>query len=203
MNWRSFFKTGAPSPDAAGFRLPGLRFLAINVLALLALYGLIVQPLRDAMTSGEDSLAERRTTAARYEAIVAQTDAIRAYAKQVAAGNARGEFIPGENEGIVAANLQARLKAAAEQANVSVRSLQMLPSRNVQDVTLLGARLEVAGPLPAIHALARNLEGDAPLLLISDANLRSQLLFGAAADRDLEIEAQFDVLGAAAPRPAQ
>jgi hypothetical protein len=77
----------------------------------------------------------------------------------------------------------------------------MLPSKNIQGATLLGARLEVTGSNAAVHALARNLEGDAPLLLISDADLHSQIpLWGAATDKEAEIEAHFDVLGAAAPQ---
>jgi hypothetical protein len=205
MNWRALLRRpAARSLAGAGVHAPGAAFWAVNALILAALYFLVVQPLRDAVAAGEDSLSERRATLARYETVVAQASAIEAYAKKVAAGNTHGEFIPGENDGIVAANLQARLKAAADDAKVAVRSLQMLPSKTIQGAPLLGARLEVTGSLAAIHALARNLEGDAPLLFISDADLRSQTLFwGGASDKEPEIEAQFDVLGAAAPGPAQ
>jgi hypothetical protein len=205
MNWRALFRrtaTRLSSPN--GFRWPSFQFWAANVLIVVAFFMLIVQPLHDLVAAGDNALAERRAALARYESLAAQAGAIESYAKQVAAGNARGEFIPGENDGIVAANLQARLKAAADDANVAVRSLQMLPSKNIQDATLLGARLEVTGSNAAVHALARNLEGDAPLLLISDVDLRSQIpLWGAATDKEPEIEAHFDVLGAAAPRPTQ
>lgn len=205
MKGRAFFGSSAPRPSEPGrFRLPSLKFWAVNALILAGLYLLVLQPIRDAIASGDEGLADRRSTLARYESVVAQADAIEAYAKEVAAGNARGEFIPGENDGIVAANLQARLKAAADDAKVSVRSLQMLPSKNVQGATLVGARLEVVGPLATVHALARNLEGDAPFLFVTDADLRSQSLFwGAVADKEPEIEAQFDVFGAAAPKTSQ
>ncbi len=197
MNWRALLRRSATRPPSAtGPHLPGAPFWAVNALILAALYFMVAQPLRDAIAAGDDLLSERRATLARYEAVVAQASAIQAYAKQVAAGNAHGEFIPGENDGIVAANLQARLKAAADDAKVAVRSLQMLPSKTIQGASLLGARLEVTGSLAAVHALARNLEGDAPLLFISDADLRSQSMFwGAATDKEPEIEAQFDVLG--------
>jgi hypothetical protein len=175
----------------------------VNGLILVALYLGIIQPIRDVVASGTDSLVEQRMTLARYESVAAQADAIEAYAKQTAASNARGEFIPGDNDGIVAANLQARLKVAADEAIVAVRSLQMLPSKSVQGATMVGARLEVTGSLAAVHALARNLEGGPPLLIITDGDLRSQNLFwGAAADREPQIEAHFDVFGVAAPRPA-
>lgn len=204
MNWRALFlHTEARPPGAVGFRSPSLKFWAVNALILAASYLLVFQPIRDAIAAGDDALAEQRLTLGRYESVAAQASAIESYAKQVATGNERGEFIAGENEGIVAANLQARLKTVAEDAKVAVRSLQMLPSKSVQGASLVGARLEVAGSLPAVHTLARNLESDAPLLIISDANLRTQTLFwGAAVDKEPEIEAIFDVFGAAAPRPA-
>jgi hypothetical protein len=205
MNWRAFFlrAMARPSPSS-GFRPPSFTFWLVNAVILVALNFVIVRPIRDAIASGDDALAERRLTLARYESVVAQAGAIEVFAKQVADGNARGELIPGENDGIIAANLQARLKAAADDAKVTIHSLQMLPSKTVHGATLLGARLEVVGPLAAVHALARNLEGAPPLLVVSDADLRSQILFwGAASDKELEIEAHFDVFGASALRPVQ
>lgn len=189
-------------PPSGQYRLrgPSATFWAVNIALVAALYFMVVEPLRDAVVAGDEGLSERRATLARYEAVVGQAAAIDDYARRVAAGNANGEFIAGDNDGIVAANLQARLKAAADESKVTVRSLQMLPSKSNQDVALVGARLEVAGSLPAIHALARTIEGEAPLLFIADATLRSQATFwGNSGDKDAEIEAQFDVFGAAAP----
>ena len=203
MNWRGWLDRTAACPTGGGFRPPGLKFWAINLAIVAALYLLIVQPLRDAIAAGEDALAERRATLARYEAVVRQARAIDAYAQKVAASNARGEFIAGDNDGIVAANLQARLKSSADGSGVTVRSLQMLPSKEAQGVALVGARLDVSGPLPAVHALARSFESGAPLLLIMEADLRNQSPIWSVAqdpEKAAEIEAQFDVFGAAAPR---
>jgi general secretion pathway protein M len=203
MNWRGLFDKGPRAASQLRLRGPSAMFWAVNIALLAAIYLVILQPLRDAVAAGEDALADRRATLARYEAVVGQAAAIDDYAKQVAASNARGEFIPGENDGIVAANLQARLKAAADDAKIAVRSLQMLPSKTSQGVALVGARLEVTGSVAAVHALARSIESGTPLLFVTDADLRSQSLFwGGASDKEAEIEAQFDVFGVAAPRAA-
>jgi hypothetical protein len=75
----------------------------------------------------------------------------------------------------------------------------MLPSKTMDGATLTGARLDVTGPLPAIHALARALEAPVPLLLITDASLRREnSVWGSQDDKD-QIAAQFDVFGAAKP----
>jgi hypothetical protein len=201
MNWRvSLSKTAPLLASAREFRIAGVKFLAANLAIAAALILLVVQPIRQAIEAGDDALAERRATLARQESIASQAVAVENFAKQTSDDNARADFVPGENDVLVEANLQARLKAAAEEARVSVRSLQMLPSKNIRGLTLVGARLEVTGPLDAVHALARGLETDTPLLTIVETDLRSQSQFWAATlDRPSDIEGQFDVFGAAAP----
>jgi hypothetical protein len=177
-------------------------FLAVNAVILLVLYFGLVEPIRVLLAEGEAGLAERRETLARYQAVTAQATAIADYAKRVTQDNELGEFLAGDNDGLVAANLQARLKAAADEAKVNVRSLQMLPSKTLDSATLTGARLDVTGPLPAIHALARALEGPIPLLLVTDASLRREnSVWGSQEEKEL-IAAQFDVFGAAKPQAA-
>jgi hypothetical protein len=183
-------------------RLHGSKalFLSVNALILLALYFSLVEPIRVLLADREAGLAEHRETLARYEAVTAQGTAISDYARRVAQDNEHGGLLAGDNDGLVAANLQARLKAAADLAQVNVRSLQMLPSKTVDGSILTGARLDVTGPLAAIHALARALEGPVPLLLVTDAALRRESsVWDVQADTDL-VSAQFDVFGAAKPR---
>lgn len=175
-------------------------FLAVNALILFAVDFGLVEPIRAMLADGEAGLAERRETLARYHAVTAQATAIADYAKRVEQDNERGEFLAGDNDGLVAANLQSRLKVAAEEAKVNVRSLQMLPSKNMDGAALTGARLDVSGPLPAIHALARALEGHMPLLLITDATLRRESPAWSLQEEDDQIAAQFDVYGATKPR---
>lgn len=176
-------------------------FAGVNALMLALFYLVVIEPARRLIADGAEMIAQRRSTLARYEAVAAQEAAIGDYARQVAETNARGELIDGDSEGIVNANLQARLKALAEQSKVVVRSIQMLPPRPFQGATLVGARIDVAGPHDAIHALARAIEGEPPLLVIMAASLRGQLaMWGAPNETDQDIEAQFDVYGGAPTR---
>jgi general secretion pathway protein M len=173
-------------------------FAGLN-LALVAIgYLLAVEPVRHILAVNAESLSERSATLARYEAVVAQEAAVQEYAKQIADGNARGELIAGESNGIVNANLQARLKNLAQQSKVTVRSIQMLPAKTVNGATLVGARIEVAGGLATVHALARALEGEPPLLFVMAATLRSQSTpWALPTQNDQDLEAQFDVYAGA------
>lgn len=181
--------------SAAGRRV---AFTGVNLLALLLFYLIFFEPVRLLLADGAAAIAERRQTLARYEAVASHDRQIQAYARQVADINGQGELFDGDSDGVINANLQARLKTIAEQAQVTVRSIQMLPEKPFQGVTLVGARLDVSGSYENIHALARALEGEPPLLIIAAAAIRGQtMLWGAAPEQNAELEAQFDVFGGA------
>ncbi|MCX7899288.1 MAG: type II secretion system protein GspM [Methylocystis sp.] len=174
-------------------------FVGVNLLLLALFYLVVIEPARRMIADGAEDIAQRRATLARYEAVAAQEAAVQDYARQVAESNARGELIDGSSEGIVNANLQARLKTLAEQSKVTVRSIQMLPVKTFNNASLVGARLEATGSLEAVHALARALEGEPPLLIISTAIVRGQtMMWGAPIEAAQDLDAQFDVYGGAA-----
>jgi general secretion pathway protein M len=179
-------------------------FLCANLAFLLVVYVVAVEPLLGVLAEGSEAIAERRATLAGYESIAAQEQAVKDYARQVEESNSRGELLTGESEGVVNANLQARLKALAGEAGATVVSLQALPAKVVSGQSLIGARLDVTGPLEALSRLARSLESDPPLLLVLAASVRKQSGAwndpsegGGAVSGDNTLEGQFDVFGGA------
>ncbi|HEY8162007.1 MAG: type II secretion system protein GspM [Methylocystis sp.] len=195
MNWKGRLN------GVAGQRA---MFIGVNLLALGLVYLVLIEPARRMIADGAEAIAQRRQTLARYEAVAAHDAQIQEYARQVAETNGRGELFDGDSDGVISANLQARLKAIAEGAQVTVRSIQVLPEKSFQGVTLVGARLDVSGIYENIHALARALEGEPPLLIITAATLRGQtMMWGAPQDTQSEIEAQFDVFGGAPQKGRQ
>ncbi|HMK91248.1 MAG TPA: type II secretion system protein GspM [Methylocystis sp.] len=174
-------------------------FIAGHLLALLLLYFLLVDPIRRLLESRAEELQQRQATLSRYESVAGQEAAVKAFAAQVAESNARGELIAGEGEGLVSANLQARLKALAEAANATVRQIQPLPVKNLRGTSLVGFRLDVNAPIDSMHALARALESETPLLLVTSASIRGQTAFWGPAQpaqpTEASLDAQFDVYG--------
>lgn len=176
-------------------------FIGANALLIAIVYFSLGEPVRRALSDSAEALYDRQATLARYEAVAAQERAVQEYAKQVADTNARGALISGESSGVVNANLQARLKTLAQQAGVTIRSIQMLPVKTIRGASLVGARIETAGNFVAVHHFLRALENEPPLLLVTSAILRSQSTFWAGSPKkDQEIEAQFDVYGGAASK---
>jgi len=182
-------------------RLPAVRrgiFVSVNLLAVALFYLIFIEPVRRIVAEGAEAVAERRQTLARYEAVVEHEQQIQDYARQVTNINASGELIDGDSEGVINANLQARLMSIAEASHVTVRSIQMLPEKEFHGVTLVGARIEISGNYVNIHELARAIEGESPLLIITAAALRNNRDFWMATpESELELEAHFDVFGGA------
>ncbi len=183
-------------------RLPLVRrgiFVGANLLALVIFYFLFIEPVRRIVAEGAEAVAERRQTLARYEAVVSHEEQIQDYARQVANINASGELIEGDSEGVINANLQARLKSIAEASRVTVKSIQMLPEKEFRGVTLVGARIQATGSYESIHELARAIEGAPPLLIITTAALRVLDPFWGGGGNQVEqnIDVEFDVFGGA------
>ncbi len=183
-------------------RLPLVRrgiFVGANLLALVIFYFLFIEPVRRIIAEGAEAVAERRQTLARYEAVVSHEEQIKDYARQVANINASGELIEGDSEGVINANLQARLKSIAEASRVTVKSIQMLPEKEFRGVTLVGARIQATGSYESIHELARAIEGAPPLLIITTAALRILDPFWGGGGNQIEqnIDVEFDVFGGA------
>jgi hypothetical protein len=183
-------------------RLPLVRrgiFVGANLLALVIFYFLFIDPIRRIVAEGAEAVAERRQTLARYEAVVSHEEQIQDYARQVANINASGELIEGDSEGVINANLQARLKSIAEASRVTVKSIQMLPEKEFRGVTLVGARIQATGSYENIHELARAIEGAPPLLIITTAALRVLDPFWGGGGNQVEqnIDVEFDVFGGA------
>jgi general secretion pathway protein M len=209
--------------DAEAWR-KRLPFLAANGAFALVVVLVVVAPLYHLFVEGEESLAERRATLARYEAVAGQEAAVREYAREVKEINAHGDLLEGSTAGVIAAALQSKLKTMAESAGVTVRSIQALPPKalavpgappapgagnapqavggagRASPAQLFGARVEVAGTPEAIHSFTRAIETGPPLLIATAATLNQPLMMWRPQGEDApppEISAQIDVYGGA------
>ncbi|HEY8127040.1 MAG TPA: type II secretion system protein GspM [Methylocystis sp.] len=193
MNWKAIRRLSAVRRGI---------FVSVNLLVLALFYLIFIEPVRSFVAEGAEAIAERRQTLARYEAVVSHEEQIQDYARQVADINAGGELIEGDSEGVINANLQARLKLMAEAARVTVKSIQMLPEKEFRGVTLVGARIEAFGSYENVHELARAIESEPPLLIVTAAALRILDPLGGAGPNQAEqnIDVEFDVFGGASQK---
>lgn len=188
-------KLSVPSIDFKHLRRHA-AFIAFNIGVICVFVFGVAPPIVGVLKDGADGIAQRQATLARYEAISAQESAVRDYVKQVKESNAHGDLLEGASSGIVAANLQARLKTLGETAGVTIRSIQALPAKNLGTTPLVGARIDLSGRLEAVHTFVRAIESGPPLLFVMSATLRQQsMAWRLPGDENPEMEAQFDVYG--------
>ena len=143
-----------------------LMVLALPVAAVISLSGLYQSNLSE--------IAERRVEIGHFEAIAH-------YAPQLDAERARSPetthaawFLPDSDPAIAAANLQAKLKGLAQRHNVDVAQARDLKPRARSGLTYIGVGIETSGGAEGIAALLRDIEASVPLLIVGQAQMRSE-----------------------------
>jgi general secretion pathway protein M len=172
-----------------------LAFIAGNLAVGVVIAFAWVLPARDFFAERDRQIIEQRATLARFRAVADQEGAVRSAA--AANGARQGEFLLGKTEGVVSADLQNRLKGMAEAAGAKLRSVRGLPAQSGEQTKYVGSRIELFGPLAAIHRAVYAIESAKPYLFIKGAAIRLSSPIGQiGVPQEPVIEAQLDVFGA-------
>lgn len=171
-------------------------FVGVNLCLLVAVYLLAIRPAVLLLSDQAGRLAQARATLSHYRAIAARDAAVRSYAAHAGDAASSGAFLQGTSDGVINADLQARLKAVADQAGARVVSVRALEPSTDRDTRYLGAHLELTGPVAAIYTALQAIEGREPYLFVDTASLRMPATPpGMAPAQEPSIEAQFDIYG--------
>jgi general secretion pathway protein M len=166
--------------------------LALTVLA----YGVIFEPAAAFLAAQREEMQVQYDLSARYGSIIARKAEVEGLALKMQTEISTEDFLSGASEGVVSANLQARLKSISDAAGASLRSVQALPSRQLDRATFVGARLEISGSLKAVQTTLHVVENNPPFLLVTSCVIRlSPIQRGNPAEVEPEIETQFDAYG--------
>ena len=154
---------------------PIRRIAAVGLLiaALLVLWSTLIAPL-------VDGYASDRAAADRLERVLVRT---RDQRQTIAALEAeladlrkhRGEeeqLLPGSNESIVAAQLQARLRMLIDRAHGELRSAQVLPATTVGHFRKITVRGNIALDLAGVQQVVYDLEAATPYLFIDSLDIK-------------------------------
>jgi general secretion pathway protein M len=176
--------------------LGAVVFIGGHLAALAISYAVLLAPLQQLSRDAADELAERQFVLRRLQSVLAQEKAVTGFAKGVKDLNAQGELLDGSNEGIASANLQSLLQGIASTAGATVKSLRALPPRGTS-APMIGARIEIAGPLRAIHAVVHAIEGNRIIFVVTSAIIRPAQVGREVPGEEPKIDAQFDIYGGA------
>jgi general secretion pathway protein M len=108
-----------------------------------------------------------------------------------------GEFLTGKTDGAIGADLQGRLKGMVEAAGAKLRSVRNLQPRTDAQMRYIGSRIELFGPIAAIHRAIHAIESAKPYLFVTGGTIRlAQSIGQVGVPQAPLIEAQLHVYGA-------
>jgi len=82
-------------------------------------------------------------------------------------------YLPGAEERVASADLQANLQALAGAKGLTVQAVRGLPGRQAVQWRAVPVGLEVEGPAAAVRELVAAIETQTPLLFVTDLSLRT------------------------------
>jgi hypothetical protein len=171
-------------------------FVGVHIGVLAVVYLLFIQPVASFFSDQADRLTQARATLSKYRTIAEREEHVRAAATRAREATTSAAFVQGTSDGTASANLQARLKAIADQAGARVQSVRALEPANDGRLRYLKAHLELVGTVAAIYATLRAIEGREPYLFVGQALLRMPVAApGILITQEPSIEAQLDVYG--------
>ena len=173
--------------DLISKRMPrGALFLAFNASAILFLVLFIFAPLFSHFASRSEDISENAAQLSHFQAIARNAKTLMKKTPQTG-----DPFLPGNEERVVSADLQASLKAIATTAGVHLLGIRGLQGGRSQQLRMVAASMELEGPVPAVRDVVLAIENQMPFLFVSAASLRS-----VADGDDGLIRAEFKVQGA-------
>jgi general secretion pathway protein M len=172
-------------------------FLGLNAAIAIALANLLIVPLCAFFADRDARIGEQQALLARLQAVAAQRERVQAIAQETEAQAGSGEFLTGANDGVLSADLQARLKGLVESTGAHVRSVQSLPGRTKDQIKYVGSRIDMHGSIQAVHRAIYAVESGKPYLFVVNAVIKPAPMSNRpGVIQEPVIEAQLDVFGA-------
>ena len=171
-----------------------LLFLLGNLAVGLALFFVCVVPIRELLADRDREILQQRLTLSRLRAVTEREVTAQSKAKGTVLG--QGEFLAGKTDGIIAAQLQARLKGMVQTAGARLRSIRNLQPKTVAQTKHIGSHIEFSGPIAAVHRALHAIESAKPYRFVTGGTIRlAPPMGGAGAPQAPLIEAQLDIVG--------
>jgi hypothetical protein len=175
---------------------PLRQLIAIALLAVpVAAVGLLaVVPLWAHVASLKERIEQERTVDGRLSQIASDETAKRALEAQTKAARSAGLFIEGESESIRLSALQSNLAGIAAANGIKLRSARNLPSRDKNDLRLVGVQLQLVAPIAKLQKILLEIEQAKPALFVDSMQI-TPLTLSRVTDGEEPglLDARFDV----------
>ena len=164
----------------------GTPFLVFNAAAFLFIVIFLLAPVMAHFVARGEDISDSAAQLAHFQNVM------RAAKKSAGSPSRSGDpFLPGSEERVASADLQASLKSMAANAGVNLLAIRGLPVGRSQPLHMIAVSVELEGPLQAVRDMILAIETQTPLLFVPSASFR-----GLAEGEDGPIRAELRVQGA-------
>jgi hypothetical protein len=146
----------------------GALFLAFNVSLVLFIVMFLLAPVLAHFASRSEDISESVAQLAHFRRIAHGASILTNKSSQ-----GGDPFLPGSEERVVSADLQASLKAIAINAGVNLLGIRGLPGSRSQQLHMVAVNVELEGSLPAVRDMIIAIENQTPFLFVTAVSLRS------------------------------
>ena len=153
------------------------RTMALALLAalVLALYALVAQPIIDARHDYDESIIRSLDLIARYERIGEDRPALEAkLAALDKSASASTSYLEGASASLAGATLQNRARLAIDNAGGTIRSSQILPVLQQDELERIAIRINFTSDLAGLQQALHALESASPYLFLENVTIQSQ-----------------------------
>jgi hypothetical protein len=147
------------------------RILALAVLILVSGgFALLSWSALAALGNSISAVEEKRLMLGRLQAMAALKPSLERDRLAIAADDTAG-FLDGETEAVVRGNMQTRLTAIASTTSATLLSIGNISPYEVDGVRYIGMRVDLSGPVEAIHGMIFEIEAGRPAFIIRQASI--------------------------------
>ena len=149
-------------------------FRSLAVLFLCVPFAIVISiavPFTERIAAVRDEIDQQRILKGRLGAITAGEPEAVSLERRSRATREEGQFIAGESEPIRAAKLQFLVSEIASKQGVQTRSLRGLPVEHLENVSLLGAEVQIFASLETLQQIIFDIEHAQPQLVIKSLHV--------------------------------
>lgn len=176
---------------------PASRLVAVGLLLALigAVYSFCIAPIWRAYAENKETISEQQELLRRYQRLAADAADLSQRLTVLRSKPMSGEgYLQGDNETLVAARLQSRIRDVVQTSGGRLTSTQVLAGIDDDGFRRIGVRVTMTADTAELQKVLFRLEGDRPYLFLDNVDVSGEQSRGRDG-RDSALTISFDAYG--------
>ncbi len=176
---------------------PASRLVAVGLLLALigAVYSFCIAPIWRASAENKETISEQQELLRRYQRLAADAADLSQRLTVLRSKPMSGEgYLQGDNETLVAARLQSRIRDVVQTSGGRLTTTQVLAGIDDDGFRRIGVRVTMTADTAELQKVLFRLEGDRPYLFLDNVDVSGEQSRGRDG-RDSALTISFDAYG--------